>query len=212
MITHPISMQSHFINPIWFNRYKYGDHPATVQNGYISLDGEVFKFKGNPLPDGTDVIVWLNASGFFVCQTVSDRDAQLALWEKEKADKAEADRQKRNQLRAKAEAVNATIKLPVLWSVGIKDVLSGLSERSWGDGRNKATVNHIYLKEDMSLGRLKRNAGDFLCSTSADKNGKRYSGQTEESMSHDGDGNAYQPEVTCKACLAIIKRIHAKDK
>ncbi len=212
MTIHSIIMQSDFIHPLWFNRYKGGIHPATVENGLINLDGEIFKFKTAPTPllDGTEVFVWLNGSGFFVCETVADQEARKARHQEEQAKQLEAERQTRNQWRAKAEAVNATIKLPVLWSVAIKDVLSGLSETSWGDGRNKATVNHIYLKQDLSLGRLKRSAGDFLCSTSSLKNGKRYAGQPEDSTARDGDGNAYQPEVTCKACLAIIQRINSK--
>jgi hypothetical protein len=93
----------------------------------------------------------------------------------------------------------------VAWDVGIKDVLSGLSETSWGDGRSAATVEHVYLLEPLTAGRLVRQAGDFLCTAAAGTNGKRWSSKVIE-RAHDGDGQPYRPRPTCKACLALAKR------
>jgi len=81
----------------------------------------------------------------------------------------------------------------VKWTTAIKEVLSGLSAKSNGTGRNKATVEHILLLENMKVGRLKRGAGDFLCSNSRAIWGAGYTDMT--SM------------VTCKACLAIAERL-----
>lgn len=91
------------------------------------------------------------------------------------------------------------------WDVGIKDVLSGLSQTSFGDGRNRATVEHIYLLEPLQAGRLARKAGDFLCTAASGSNGKRWSSKVIE-RSHDGDGLPYQPKVSCRACLAAAER------
>ncbi len=76
-------------------------------------------------------------------------------------------------------------------------MLSGLTERSNGDGYNKATVHHILLTEDLEAGRLKRRAGDFLCTSKSGSNGKDWSNQRE----------AYSgAKVTCKHYLEIAGR------
>ncbi|WP_240533965.1 hypothetical protein [Aeromonas veronii] len=76
--------------------------------------------------------VWLNAAGFFVCATEAEIE-QAA--EERRAKRAAEDAQRRarlDALRDEARTFNAGITLPVQWDVGIKDVLSGLSEGSWG--------------------------------------------------------------------------------
>jgi hypothetical protein len=49
------------------------------------------------------------------------------------------------------------------WSTAQKNVVSGLSERSNGDGMNRATVTHLVTLDDISKGRLHRKADDLLC-------------------------------------------------
>lgn len=199
--TYPLS-GPRFLNPIWFNRICSGRHAATVtQDGTVLLDGEMLTFRDASLPSGTPVEVWLNFAGHFVCATRADIEAESAARATREHEAAEKRRLQLNALRAEAEAFNTRIRLPVRWETGIKDVLSGLSEHSWGDGRNKATVEHIYLLEPLAAGRLKRDEGDFLCTSASGSNGKRWSGQIAE-RAVDGDGNRYQPKVTCKACLA----------
>jgi len=194
-----------FLSPQWFNASRYGRHDSIVaQDGTVSVFGETLAFETESLPPGTLVRVWLNSRGFFVCATMADIEKQ----EKQDLEKAYTETEKRrrhlNDLRAEAEAFNARIGLPVRWDVGIKDVLSGLSPNSWGDGRNRATVEHVYLLEPLVEGRLKREKGDFLCSASSRSNGKRWS--TVVDRAYDGDGNLYQPKITCKACLRLVKK------
>ena len=92
---------------------------------------------------------------------------------------------------------------PVRGQVGQKDVLRGLSARSWGDGRSKATVNHIHLLEPLEKGRLVRTAGDFLFTAAQGSNGRRWS--SVEATALDGDGGNYQPKVTCSKCLSLAR-------
>ena len=92
---------------------------------------------------------------------------------------------------------------PVRWQVGQKDVLRGLSARSWGDGRSKATVNHIHRLEPLEKGRLVRTAGDFLFTAAQGSNGRRWS--SVEATALDGDGGNYQPKVTCSKCLSLAR-------
>ena len=172
-------------------------------DGTVVVDSERLKFVGAGLPAGTRVRITLGR--WFTC--VSEADWQQA---EAHASAAEARRQAqwraaRNQRRVEAEAFHARLRLPVRWTAGIKDVLSGLTQDSNCDGRNRATVQHIHLLEDLQAGRLRRHAGDFLCTSVRGSNGKRYSGQTETSH-YDGDGQPYSPIITCSACLKLAAR------
>lgn len=194
------------LDPTWFNRVRRGEHAAVVaEDRSVEVEGVRLQLSDESLYPGTGVRVWLSTSGFFVCATVAEiaRDAQ----ERQSAAAAAAERrrQRLNALRAEALALNARINLPAKWDVGIKDVLTGLSEASWCDGRSKATVAHVYLLEALQAGRLTRREGDFLCTSAGGSNGKRWSGKIVE-RSQDGDGNGYQPMVSCKACLATARR------
>ena len=91
------------------------------------------------------------------------------------------------------------------WCPGVKEVISGLSASSWGDGRNRTSVEHIYLLEDMRVGRFKRKEGDFLCANS--KAGWNAGWADPRSEWVDGDGQLYKPKITCKACLSIVNQL-----
>lgn len=210
MKTYPLSSPS-FLSPFWFNKVKHGFHESVVEiNGTILVEGEFLVLTKEMLPPGVRVRVWLSDSGFFECADLQE----VERIDQERREKARIEddrcRQRLNDYRAEAEAFNARIALPIRWDVGIKDVLSGLSEKSSGSGRNRATVEHIYLLEPLVSGRLRRDAGDFLCSSSTKgssyrNNGKNWSGKIIERCI-DGNNNEYQPKVTCKVCLAFLRR------
>jgi hypothetical protein len=202
--TYPVAGPD-LLEPFWFNKVRHGQHAAVVgPDRTITLEGVPLRLRAEAPDPGTAVRVWLNGSGFFVCATLDEIEREALVRRDAEAADAERNRQRLNALRAEAEAFNARLALPVQWDVGIKDVLSGLTENSWGDGRNKATVEHIYLLEPLQDGRLTRAKGDFLCTSSSGTNGMRYSSVIERS--HDGEGKTYQPKVTCKACLALAAR------
>lgn len=92
--------------------------------------------------------------------------------------------------------------LPFEFSIDIKEVLSGLSANSWGDGTKKNTVFHVYLKSDFNSGRLNRKSGDFLCSQTT--KGGNWSGSLGQKDNFDVDGVKFTP--TCKKCLEILER------
>lgn len=192
--------------PQWFNRVRHGTHDACVNEaGSVNLYGQALHFAGAPLAVGVAVRVWISMAGHFVCASLEDltqEEAQRRLAE-------QAEQQARNQrldaARADAEQFNARLQLPVRWDVGIKDVLSGLSETSMGHGRNRATVEHVYLLEALQAGRLRREAGDFLCTAASGTNGRNWSGKRVERFT-DGKGQPYAPKVTCAACLTLAAR------
>lgn len=193
------------IDPFWLRRMRSGQHSATIAAaGAVTVEGVTLQLRDTGLAMGTAVRVWLDASGHFVCATVADIEREA---EDRRAKAAADDAQRRARAdasRDEALAANAEIALPVRWDVGVKDVLSGLSANSWGDGRSKATVEHIYLLEAFEEGRIKRREGDFLCTTASGSNGKRWSATVERWR--DGAGLLYAPKVTCRACLRLVAR------
>lgn len=194
------------LDPTWFNSVKSGQHAAAVDDaGNVLLNGVPLRFAGERLPNRTAVAAWLASHGQFVCATAAAVAEDLVQKQREAEERARLERERRNALRTEDEAFNGRIHLPCLWDVGIKDVLSGLSETSWGDGRNKSTVNHVLLLETLGVGRLRRAPGDFLCTAASGTNGKRWSGKAAE-RGVDGEGNLYRPRVTCKSCLALAAR------
>lgn len=185
------------LNPLWLNRFRYGHHDGVVDDaGAVALGGLSLDFQNqsDALPSGTRVKVWL--TNHFVCADVREIErAEQTRKEKLAQAAAEAGVAQAHRL-AEDLNFNNSLALPVKWQSGIKDVLSGLSEKSMGDGRNRATVNHILLLEDLHVGRLHRVAGDFLCTSNAQSNGKNWSGQPGEPSGR----------ITCARCLELAKK------
>lgn len=192
-----------FLNPFFVNRIRHDSPIGTICDGKVKVDSETLHFDDTcPFEDGTEVKVTLDAN--FHVESLADinkrkRAALKSLHKNEKL-------QKRidNRARDIAEDFNKSLNLPFEWQVSFKPVLSGLSENSHGNGQNRSTVQHIQVLEDISIGRLHRNKGDFLCSKDA---GKQWLGQMHPSIRTDGDGNNYMPKVTCKTCLKRAKAI-----
>lgn len=156
------------LEPFWFNKVRIGQHAAEIrERGTLVLEGVELRLRDEAPAPGTAVKVWLNTSGFFVCAILEEIARDEAARQAEQAAKDQRRRETLNAQRSRAEAFNARLALPVKWDVGIKDVLSGLSENSWGDGRSKATVEHILLLEPLSAGKLNRKEGDFLCTSAS---------------------------------------------
>jgi len=194
-----------FINPFWFNKIANRKHECIVKDGKVVLDGTtlVFVHEPAPLPDGTVVII--TGGSWFWASVKDELDAwhrhlhilEGIRWMEEMT--ASINR------RLEAEQFNRQFKLPVPWVAGQKDVLSGLSAKSWGDGRKANTVNHILLNAPLKVGRLNRQAGDFLCTAASGTNGKNWAGDPE-AIAVDKAGQKYSPKITCKQCLRLAER------
>lgn len=204
-----------FVDPFWLRDIQHGQEGIVSEAG-VEVRGVTLRFrlvdrepKSVSPPAGTRVRVSLTRQGFLVCAELAQLEAAKAAAEiasqAERAKEATANIANLNRKRQEADAANALLHVPVRWTSGIKDVLSGLSARSWGDGRSKSTVEHILLEEDLVDGNLVRRAGDFLCTTEKGTNGRRWSGTPAE-QGIDGAGQHYIKKVTCKACLRIAKK------
>jgi len=102
--------------------------------------------------------------------------------------------------RRRAEEFFEQYDIPFEWDVAIKGRRSGLGRGSWGDGRAADTVNHLFVCESFSEGRIERSAESYLCTPGIPE--FRF---TEE-RHLDGDEEEYRPKVTCKTCLERMER------
>ena len=200
-----LHLETAFIDPRWLSRI-HGRYNVTVaDDGTVEIEGKKLRFeKPEETPgNGTAMIVWLNR--WFYCCTAEEEAAENARREAEETERKHRKRERMNAARDEAQAYNTAIHLPVKWDVGIKDVLSGLSARSDGTGRNRATVEHILLLESLTAGKLKRAAGDFLCTSKTGTNGKNWSDNKIERWI-DGDGHECQPMPSCKQCRKLLEQ------
>lgn len=194
-----LHLRAQHLHPAWFQRVRQGTFECTVEaDGDVVLLGERLRVAPHDvLAPGQRVRVWLGRDGHFTCADVLVLELQRQ--EREAAERARDEERKRlcEQRLREARAFNAGLHVPVRWTPGIKDVLSGLTEHSHGNGFNAATVAHVLLQEPLAQSRLRRQAGDFLCTARSGTNGKHWSG--DRTLSPDA-------RVSCKACLRLAAR------
>jgi len=199
-----------FISPFLMARLRGGAVPGTaaMRGGRLEVD------VGGGLPQRLrgEVATGQTISGAFAWQ---DRDVVfLAAAELAERNDAELrtrqnveDRQKREHQErvgretrhaADAERWNAALGIPVDWHINHRIVLSELSRHSNGDGANAATVWHVILEQPFVHARLRRNAGDLLCSKDVGSIGLSAGGDRQGDRSR---------RVTCRACLRLVERL-----
>lgn len=187
------------INDRFINPYKMQSFVKTrliKQSQTFEACGFSFKLSmDTKIEDGTEIEVFMGFDGFFYAEPVADIEEKLAKLKKEAEDRERVRQEMLEAQVLEAKTFNEALLPDVKWVPAIKDVVSGLTERSDGSGKNKRTVIHVLLKEDVSKGRLHRLAGHFLCSSNALQNGNNYTDTGREYTSS---------KVTCKACLKII--------
>lgn len=193
-----------FIDPRWRN---IGQQEATIIDSQsVRCLDQTFR-----LADPSEISlhsaqkVFIHLSRYFYLETEEEQQEKKRKIEEQKARDTQEKQERDRKRREEALAFNASLNIPVEWGPGVKDVLSGYSEKSWGDGHNSATVYHVFLKEDIHDGRLQRKKGDFLCSSSSKDNGKNWCGQQEREWI-DNNREIHRPKVTCKSCLKIAER------
>lgn len=182
---------------------------GTVQDdGVIDLDevgGTHLKLQDpSTIEPGTRVYVD-RIRGFEMCRPVDIRERRRKEKKAEKFLKARERRQRRKQARQEAEAFWDQYDIPFEWDVAIKGRRSGLTRGSWGDGRAKNTVEHLFVREAFEDGRLRRPADVYLCNNEASL---RFD---EGERRQDENGNSFIPPVTCQTCLERMKRWKVED-
>lgn len=179
------------LNPMCYRSFPFS---AIVKDSVVRTDWHIFRFASEPYPDGTEVEVSLGR--YVECISADEKIARTKDLMKIADDRALARQAIRDRVALQNTEFNKSLNIPVRWKPQHKPVLSGLSERSSGDGMNRRSVHHVYLEESLSYGRLTRSKGSFLCAPST---GRHFN----DCISGEGDLDL---KVSCAACIKIAKR------
>lgn len=200
MTQYELKLTKSTFDPFWVRTYM-NRHVDSIVNddNSVSVGKEHLVFLNEILPVGTKVKVSIGNKMF--CCSIQDYESQLASAKSLLETKRLADEKQRELVLANAKKFYSSITIPFQFDVGIKDVLSGLSEKSNGSGMNKSTVFHVRVLEDLSDKNLIRKSGDFLCKANSGSNGKAWNNQHSVKL----DDETFQI-VTCKQCLKYLKR------
>lgn len=201
-----------FIPPLYFTTFSGIREGVVVEGNRINIDkGHILKFDEGEvhLPVGTPVMVKLNRWFWFMSK--KDYDRMLLQKEHDRLRQEEEYRLKSMARREEAERFNSEYIFPFEWEIGIKAVISGLTESKMGNGVYAKTVHHVLLKTPVNFGRMKRNAGDFLCTPYGGANGN-FSDLFSAEYFQDSTGIKYKPKITCRSCIKIAERWRAKGK
>lgn len=194
----PLRPDRRDVSPLCFGdpgrRFRIGD------DGTLEIGGSVFRFEDPadaPAP-GAEVHFMVLRHGF-VCTTVEDAEAEAVRVLADQEMRRREEEAAASMRAADDAAFNASLGLPFEWEPGCRVVLSGLSATSAGNGLNRASVAHVMLRKDLASGRLRRSAGQFLCSSHVDAYG-----------SDVGMRKAAGARVTCRSCLAQSERLRGR--
>jgi len=193
------------INPFLFNQMRRGNgwEVTITEPRRIELGSSVF----NIPEQAPDLRIGETA---FLVQTAyesvlkykSDIEKYDADYKEYWAWKSEQIRIEQQAKQAEKERVKAQFfalyAIPFRFATDIKEVLSGLSANSSGDGRKKNSVEHIVCLEAVRDGRTVRKAGDFLCAP--------VQGRWGGNWSHTAGDWTEKQIITCKACLAKMEK------
>lgn len=195
-----------FINPYWGYHVGYSPTPHVVEadgSVVIRFHRLVFEDPAQALPPGSTIYVTQQLSGRVFAETEAEIEVKRELVRQAQVTKEEARVARSRGIRLSAEDFWARLAFPVAHEAAIKDVLSGLTEHSSGNGTSARTVIHLRLKEDYQHGRVKRKKNDFLCTSTKGTNGQQYA--NGDPVTHCGaEQIGYTPEVSCKQCLRLL--------
>lgn len=189
---HYYVMEEGILSPSWFNGHAVAEIDS--RGRFLNAD---FKPGQDVPPPGTKMVkVWAKfpAEKHSVpCAVTLDDFEENERVAAEVARGADREREAlregvRSQL---AKDFNAALRIPVRWDPAFKVSVNACG-RSYGSGARSNAVDHVLLREDLTIGRIKRKAGDLLCEASPD-------------WVNDYDMKKVYP-VTCRACLKIAAR------
>lgn len=197
-----------FINPIYLKKIQgFGIIEVEVnEDGKVFIEGYKWSFvKGEELKPGTKLMFWFSNSGY--AYEYSAYKKHQKIQEESRINQKQLQIQKLDNLRDVANDFYSHYSIPFDFNCAIKDNLSGLSEKSLGNGTKKNSVIHIILLGDYKSEKISRKKGNFLCTQSKSKYGANWAGAKEDGIFfNDSKRNSYKPIPTCKKCLEILKR------
>lgn len=138
----------------------------------------------------------------------SDRNAFIN-WQTQDREQKQAQEQEKQRLLTQkrieeSQQFYSQHQIPFSFSIEIKEVLSGLTEGSMGNGVKRNTVFHVFVTADFNEGRFHRKKDQYLCTDSDSKWGANWSGSLGRNLYLiEGKHNRIP---TCKQCLRILER------
>lgn len=197
-----------FIDPFMMRSLERVHKCIIIQPDYIEIGNNRLFAVNPPLRVGEAVLLRIGRM-FVELEYESDHQAWLQAAEREReakqAEKARQAAERQQQQIDLSKAFYAHYDVPFRFTIEVKEVLSGLSANSNGDGQRRNTVKHLFVQDGFTKGRLKRNAGDYLCSPSQARSGGNWSNNLGRgSFALDEEGT--QPIPTCKQCLTALER------
>lgn len=200
--SYQLKVASGMLHPLWLSAVGSGRHSLTVsEDGTLTLKGEQLEFVSERLAPGTPVQVWMRS--YIYAATEADCTAHALALKAHEREIAQAQAKALDSVRDEAAAFYRTLALPFAWTIGVKQVRSGLTERSFGDGANRNSVTHIQFTEDFAQGRLVRARGEYLCTTDRGAMGVL---DSEAADPLDSAGKPFKPIPTCKTCVKMLAR------
>lgn len=195
------------LDPCTLNSLKRGLSVQITESKQLIIHGSVFT-SDDPLPVGEEGTIW--PSRFYAELYLKKELEAYLIWQQQQQQLNEQQQaalriQKAQARRQASDEFYRSRRIPFAFSIEIKEVLSGLSAGSWGDGQRKNTVYHIYTKEEVSQGRFHRPKGEFLCSSVKSRSGANWSDSLGQD-SHQLDADGVRQVPTCKRCLEILER------
>lgn len=180
----------------------FKDNGFCVGDDRLFYDSYADKALGDVMLKENDAMVFFKERGYFY---VSKKDDYENYLNNEVLSKSK--RQERYDLSCRYGKIEEQIEnyefweqysIPFKFSSEIKVVLSGLSERSAGNGCSKATVRHIVLLEDLTDRKLRRKSGQFLCS--------QPTGIVKHFDDRESALDEIQERITCRECLRKLEK------
>ncbi|MCS3727290.1 hypothetical protein [Bradyrhizobium betae] len=193
---HYYVIEDRCLSPSWF----YGSKVAEIDHLGRFLGNDFMPGQDVP-PSGTKMVgMWRKlpgeASPSACAVTLEDFEAnerrERASQEAAAAAEREREAKKESESNERAGAFNGTLPIPVRWDPAFKVSVNACG-RSYGSGARSKAVDHVLLREDLTVGRIKRKAGDLLCEPSPE-------------WVNDYDRKKVYP-VTCRRCKQMAERL-----
>lgn len=190
------------VNPSVIDRLMSGTTGIVAESGTVMVSGAGLEPTDDGLEPGDDVRVRMK-NGDVYARPV----AGLKRKQRTRKERRELKRRARERLKdwkeRRAREFWEQYAIPFEWDVAIKGRRSGLLRGSNGNGRRSDTVNHLYVREPFSEGRLSRPEDCYLCDTEGDDAAQfQFDGERQVNSG----GEEYRPRVTCQRCLDLMDR------
>lgn len=199
------------LHPLWVSDVRRaGEFEAVVtENATVLVERQELGFTSALKPPvGTRLVCRLQ--DHLICVTLEKHQADQRQQEQAAIAQRVAIEQAQQAATELAKAFHKAYNIPFVWKSAIKERVKAISAAR--GGATAATVVHLLVDEDISVGRISRRKGDFLCVPARVSSTWNTSNQAHKGMPLYREGEAaYNEPVTCQKCLEMAQRWTAKE-